>query len=1729
MPPGSDIPVSQPRQPDPGTGDSIHMQPAAVFASGVQVDPNNSAMWRSPERNPSGSDTTEEAIRSQLSLGSADDVLDAPEVVNTDGHAQLLAEVSLLREYLPPHQYSDLLERARHCVNGSGQGATAMHDKGLPHRRTQHSGSTKVVEPTAATRPTKLVEESVWESKPHAAHAGMFGRLPEPSSGKAEKWKGDGAFLADHLRWFNELVSPRVAGKDKIELYLRYVDPTVRFVLEDALWSDGIVTWQAFENYLHDNFLDRSRLATLSYQEFEEEVKLMAQGGIESYEDVVKFSHQFGSRARQFQRGQGEVAFVNELYCRYIPQELFQMAKQQLAYHWATDLGWNPRSIPHWTWVRDGVKEVLHPENQLGAMELRHTRPDLPTQGELNRKAQTLKMSSGSLRDKSGDKILAHLLAGDDLVLPGRVKPALQVEKLEQMDVDDLTKRMRTLEISSKSGSAKERRQAAQEYATVHAYMVQAYPRVAKLWPSSVVDVYAEGEHASTEAAKAWQVLGQKGIDSVEYRTALSHVLATAPPGLQLGLPAPRYNPSVDGVAFRAGGGGAPPVQRQVQNMAVTTTHASSQGARRFPSRPPGAVSRPRWDDEERLKNILCYFCGVRGHIQPHCGARKVAEDNGWVYTGVLTDEHGNVRRELRWNIDDPRYKDKPVAQDPATRTMMATVLRVAREAKLIAEGQTLTRVQHQHIGDAVDQAGPYDLQQGEILWDYSYPDEYGVTSYSVQLSGSMDVYSGEILSASSDVDLSSTRVVEALAHKSSTNAVEAEHLSVFMVDTCYDEFDYIPDLGEEEYEESLEVQRAMVHHIASNWDEAAFQRLAAFAVTRTDGPDVRQRPYPTPRQPKPSGSQLPARSVFKPKTAPLSAQRSVNFTPQPWPKPKPSVEAKPLPVSESVQKPAGVSGRKKDASAPSKTNGLVRITPKVDKPLPVSDDKKKSPSKDVSLEKLAAQPYSRLRLRDCQLTKGVNWRAVCEKIVYTHALRDGLVTTVEVLSISPILGKFIELGLRPISSGKEPDGYQAAQAYLMEVGEAGEDITDDDLDELYQDGSGDSTPDGPSLRPGEVVISEARVNYTDRELVHVNEVAYNQSLPQTEPSLKGGEIWNDFWEGPLPLTVRTVLLEATVCRVPCRVIVDDGSQINMVSGAFYDRICQRKHVAIRTDVPYHVSGVHGNPQRLAGYFEAELVFGGLATKHIFWVNPKAPEDKVFLGMPFILRNQVNFYWSGNRRILHQTTERGQTELAMHPSEGPLLTVMGFTEPRKPVFLRLSGLRQVSRENSLDVNQEILFSNAITVEDDVLAEVNVLSVLQGEHSQSSPPEPKPFPAMRAIFGDDFLQGKGKGSCCQVAATARGEQYSCTHSVFNSLCCPCIVQHFMARQGCVHSLIKLRDCGHWALESVCPACWLRAAEAQPNKQVEATPVVCDDKPVLKADHADPPAVENEASLAEAGQAECFVLEVEEPELVSAVHYEVECPRCRPRIPIRLPRHVRRSLRPVEPTESDSSEVNFYYGSSGDESEVAFELYQDGRDTVYQSGNRDKALPKTRASPGRPSRWVKEYGRLKGKYHFTKCRGGHLRVRDGCPACWELITEWEHERAVQQTAEALADKLFDFDEDASSSSPAEVNAIVGVDKATNTEETLWESPVAVQPADDSHVSVLGVYKPVHLKKRPVDTAMREEDKPLMTLPEDLLSDLPEIDVTHKSWTDLPPGKRLNAERLEAVMSGVTEQGF
>lgn len=160
--------------------------------------------------------------------------------------------------------------------------------------------------------------------------------------------------------------------------------------------------------------------------------------------------------------------------------------------------------------------------------------------------------------------------------------------------------------------------------------------------------------------------------------------------------------------------------------------------------------------------------------------------------------------------------------------------------------------------------------------------------------------------------------------------------------------------------------------------------------------------------------------------------------------------------------------------------------------------------------------------------------------------------------------------------------------------------------------------------------------------------------------------------------------------------------------------------------------------------------------------------------------------------------------------------------------------------------------------------------------------------------------------------------------------------------------------------------------------------------------------------------------------------------------------------------------------------------------------------------------------------------------------ELDELWEESQRAAESIVASADPLasaleqaVDFVDD--EEEVADCYELVVEDRASNSVLLLgptgrYYSARLAQPLREVHprpgasereyVTAFGAYKPVAKKKRPVETTMKEEDKPLMKVPPDLWDELPRVEPEGPDWTHLPRGQRLTPERLEKVVFSMTD---
>jgi hypothetical protein len=1019
--------------------------------------------------------------------------------------------------------------------------------------------------------------------------------MPEPGTHKAREWDGAGHSLEDHVWWFERNAPADVMGSERIHLFARYATPMVSERLREIPQIFGIEDWNDFLDYMRENYLDRSKTATITAQEFEAGVMLLGGETIKSYEKLVEFSEEFGALAVQYQRGRGGPGLADELYLRYLPNDLITYVLEAGEAGWRAKYRWNRYELPQWRWVWAALREVLHPKNKLGALRLQRAHPDWESHAELAKQAKRERAEAATVTSRTqGPK------------REGWAKPEMSdFEKAERMSIEELTRKMSSLTMAATSGSAKDRAKASGEYKVYHARLGKVAPGQSSYWPPNVGDTLRDGESLAKETQAAWAMAQSKGVGSVEYLVAHTNVQTKAGSGVSLGLPVPTYYQSnSNSVRVYPGLGRA-----NYGGPAGVSVAAIAGGGR-------PQFNRPSYRPLEQNAATNCYFCGKIGHPQWQCPTRDYCVQKRWIHIAEFPDDRGRVRREVRWHLPGHPLDGLPVGRDAGTGSLLGTVWKVVLEAKLATEAENpnaLPQAQVQALDSHMSSArmdGRYDYHDGgedlEGDGEYSAGDEDSVLHYMVGVEEPEDPFE----------DLQEGSVL-----KVCTAGVTAE---------------------ERYLQNQRAAQEAAVHHIAQSLTSRDFEEFSVLAAARTEGTPARTGPYTR------------GKTAAGAKDAPVAGaggrQGSGLFPPT-----VPKALAQATQSAEPLQRPRPV-GRPATAA------------PTVPRPVAASQTVSQMAQPEKKEEKLPL----RLRRQDCQVTRDNDWRTVCRRIMTTSALSKGEISVWELMAISPFLMKYMEEGLkvyRPVKAGTSEESMQVESLETSWLSE-------------------------PELEG--VMIEACRVNTQDRELFVAEAIGLNEPIPQTHPNLEPGELWGTDW-APLPLTVRTVLLKAELNGVECRAIVDDGAQVNMVSSKFFDRLNQKQPLAIRVDIKYFVSGVHGEARRLAGCFEADVSICGAVTRHVFWVNEAAPDDKIFLGMPFIMQNQVNFFWSGNRRIMSMNTLRGTTEMPMHPVEGPLVSIPDFSDSKSPKVLRLGALRKLEPQ-SAEANQRVLTANSIEVE-----------------------------------------------------------------------------------------------------------------------------------------------------------------------------------------------------------------------------------------------------------------------------------------------------------------------------------------------------------------------------------------------------------------------------------------------
>lgn len=768
----------------------------------------------------------------------------------------------------------------------------------------------------------------------------------------------------------------------------------------------------------------------------------------------------------------------------------------------------------------------------------------------------------------------------------------------------------------------------------------------------------------------------------------------------------------------------------------------------------------------------------------------------------------------------------------------------------------------------------------------------------------------------------------------------------------------------------SVSVSRLLSDHI---------RRVEGYAAERVSPDNAARKkaaPYPTAHPTAPGGPPGGPRGYYRSgptrENPPRAIAKATTGAQAPGKRAEPVVEVSRRSDSAARQRAPGAADLKKGPAEAPGPSGEARKTGKEGALVP-----------------------TQLRPKPSKLTQRVDWESVCEKVLGTKGLDLGSFSLQELLVVSPLLSRYLysvtktrkDLGMEPEVLERMATVAEAALTESPEREHPAKEAPGAPVPELSMVQTSvvavePSLGGGARLAPPTIVsVPEARGWIEDREVCPVNQwdvgVHYSSGPEPSKGEVAGWDDRERKWSTS-PLSVKTVLVPVALNGVKCLAIVDDASQINLVSDSFYDRMTQQVPSPIRTDLQYWVTGVHGEAVPLAGYFEAEVKIGALVTHHLFWVNRHAPKDKIFLGMPYIAQNLVDFCWSGYRRIMRVNAPMGVLEVPLHPDSGPVVTVAEerpWKDQRKPIGTRLRSLRLMKE----------------------------------------PPAP------------------GQLVDTQFTYMSTGEELS--------------------RTGCVTGV-------------------------EPSVQgVAAGDVDCSEDvgPVLA--HS------------------VFGAQVESPESIQLEY--TWTPRARERTP------PSRSSREATPT---PKRVRFT-APSGMEEDSAFLTPEEatGGDCVE---DREEEMSERGSESSEEELWEK-----------SQAAGERVEASDLLPEAISRVLDFvENEEEAEDCLELVV-------EDRASQT---VLLLGPTGRYYHSREPKVAQEVRTTPRqmERRYVTAYGAYKPVAKKKRPVETTMKEEDKPLMRVPPGLMDDLPPVQLEGPDLSDLPEGKRLTPERMEKVVFSMTD---
>lgn len=1085
--------------------------------------------------------------------------------------------------------------------------------------------------------------------------------LPDPLEKSARIWNGDGTTLEDVIEWFESRAPSSVAGKDRMRLFSKYATLKARALLEEIPEIlDDVNSWEEFLDCLRLHFPDRTKLRNLTTQEFEERSKKLLTGCWGKQEDVFTAGMEFGRLVKQYTREGSDSVRADETYYRWCHPLVVEGIIKWNKDRWRDEKGWDQQSLPSWKWLMKAHVDWYNPKNKMANAMLRRLRPELPSPAQLALEAAD---SKGEAMEKTVQKGWREERRGE--------KGSKEVEHSGD-EMASLVRSMSELSLQHQTGGLQRRKELAERYqATVRA--IQAIPggrEAIAYFPSTLEDPIGDGKAFTEACAEAFDVAETHGPDSAAYASQYALVAFNAPAGKDIKdyLPAPTY------LARQ----GSNPVYPPKGNPAL------SYGVDSAPNSQGNSVAVERRAPTLGNRTSACYFCGQSGHMKQECSVRADCIKKGiitlhpynWTHprTGETAERMGD-----RWNLPSHplngaravttggKYPSQILQEvmEEVKRKVNASRASTASQANA-AESEELAAHMEESWAQEDERIKEYNPTASYAVAVDSFPDVQvswgdGEDDFQAIMLRQWEAEDEALGLKGPGLEGGENVIVECGIHVVEVGLDSGMREDVTVHFVSQEEELFLHLFGGGEDDEGLvsedSVNQALVNHLMT---------MESFAADK--GKD-RSAFRPTPYPPNPNrvqgvraGDQSGVTTASRPFTRSQNSKGVVYPIGPAKPAPRPEVEVRPVAPAQRLptRAPPGAGPVVKGESVG--PSGAASAAPKRESSRPLI------PNKFLPQNSLVSQ--------------GTDWREICRRIVTGRGTSD--LSIQDLLVISPLLVSYLGGITRKLREGEDLNllnrgAHTAAVRHVKTEGELGT--------EVYQ-----SVSVEPSF--GGVAVYETRGSLLDREEAPDSEGTCGVYLTsQYEPSI--GEVGG--WEGEgqhwcrSPLSVKTVLIPVSVNGYRCQAIVDDGSQINMVSKAFFDGLTQYVRVGIQSDLQYTVTGVHGEPVPLLGYFEADVKVGSMTTSHIFWVNQHAPQDKIFLGMPFIAKNLVEFTWYGYRRVMRMHSPNGTMELALHPDSGPVLTVAEPRvegKPRRPLAMRLRNLRRLAGPPQIEDNIE---------------------------------------------------------------------------------------------------------------------------------------------------------------------------------------------------------------------------------------------------------------------------------------------------------------------------------------------------------------------------------------------------------------------------------------------------------